>query len=179
MKIGSKTTEATRSLVLIDRDAPSLVMQAADGWIWRQRIYDGIYEDADLYLGGEEVIALANDSTATLNGVTYDIHNMPVLSDKEVKALQVDALNRKLYLVLSDGLYVANANGDALTLIVEDEVLTLLVNGERNSLYWSNSEGVNAMPLVTNPQNTISEQLRGKIHAVNDVQDVVRMVIGE
>lgn len=175
--INGKTTVASRSLTLEDHFAPSLLMESEDGTQWRQRIYEGIYEDARSFRGDEKIIEEANDSTAVLNGVTYDIHNMPVLTDKEVHALQVDPLNRKLYLILDDGVYVANANGDALTRIVEADALTLLVNTERNSLYWSESDGVKAIPLVTNPQNTISEQLRGKIHQVNDIEDVTRMMI--
>ena len=175
--IGSKTTVAERTLTLTDNDAPSLMMLTDDGQLWRQRIYDGIYESAKPYDGDKSVIAAANDSTATLNGINYDIHNMPVLTDKQISALQVDAVNRKLYLILNDGVYVANANGDALTLIAETEAQTLLIDGERNTIYWSDSEGVQAMPLVTNPQNTISEQLRSKIHTVNTVAGVQRMLI--
>ena len=175
--IGSKTTIAERTLTLTDNMAPSLLMQTSNGTLWRQRIYDGIYEVAKTFDGEQSLIEPANDSTATLNGVTYDIHNMPVLTDKDVKALQVDAINRKLYVILDDGLYIANANGDALTRIMETTAYTLLIDGERNTIYWSDAEGVQAMPLVTNPQNTISEQLRGKIHAVNTVADVQRMVL--
>ena len=177
--IGSKTTVTQRTIRLVDNEAPSLMMQTADGKLWRQRMYSGIYEAVKPYDGDPAVIESANDSTAVLNGVTYDIHNMPVLQDKEVQALQVDALNRKLYLILDDGVYVANANGDALTRIIETSAQTLLLDGTSNSIYWSDSEGVRAMPLITNPQNTVSEQTRGKIHTVNDVQDVVRMILTE
>lgn len=177
--VAGKTTVASRSLVLTDQASSSLIMQAADGTLWRQRIYNSIYEVAKLYDGAPSVIEPANDSTATLNDVKYDIHNMPVLTDKEVHALQVDASNRKLYLILDDGVYVANANGDALTRIAEAQAHTLLVDAERNALYWSEKEGVKAMPLVTNPQNIISEQLRAKIREVNNVKEVNRMLIVE
>lgn len=179
LTLSSKTTELSRTLTLVDKDAPSLAMQTAGGELWRQRIYDGIYEDARRYDGSSSIIEPANDSTAVLNGVIYDIHDMPVLTDKEVRALQVDAINRKLYLIMDDGLYVANANGDALTRIIETEALTLLIHPELNAIYWSDSEGVKAMPLVTNPQNIVSEQLRAKIHAVNRVENVERMLIAE
>lgn len=177
--ISGKTTTARRSITLVDQPAPSLTMQTGDGSMWRQRIYDGIYEVAKPYEGDPSVMDKANDSTATLNGVTYDIHNMPVLQDKTVNALQVDAINRKLYLILEDGIYVANANGDALTCIEQTEAHTLLLSAGRNAIYWSDSDGVWAMPLVTNPQNTISDQLREKIRMVNAIADVQRMLIVE
>ena len=177
--IGSKTTEARCTLTLVDNEAPSLIMQAADGTLWRQRLYDGYYESHKPYEGDASVIEPANDSTATLNGVTYDIHAMPVLADKQISALQTDAVNRKLYLIMEDGLYIANANGDALALIVETKAYTLLVDAERNSVYWSDAEGVKVVPLVTNPQNIISEQLRAKIKTVNTIQNVKRMIISQ
>ncbi len=177
--IGSKTTVTKRSVKLVDNPAPSLVMQSADGMLWRQRIYDGVFEDAKPYDGSASVIDSANDSTAVLNGVTYDIHNMPVLADKEVRALQVDGMNRKLYLILEDGVYVANANGEALERIADAMAQTLLVDNAANCIYWSEADGVKSMPLVTNPQNTISEQLRERIKQVNSVGEVERMLMVE
>ena len=175
--IGGKTTTDSRVLTLIDNEAPTLVMQTESGELWRQRIYGDIYEAVKPYDGDPQVIEQANDSTGVLNGVTYDIHNMPVLTDKTVKALQVDAVNRKLYVVLDEGLYVANANGDNLTQITDGTVLTLLIDGAQNSLYWSEGDGVRVMPLVTNPQNIIGEQLRGKIRKVNEVEKAKKMKI--
>ncbi len=177
--VGEKVTTDRRTITLIDHPAPELYMQTLDGVVWRQRIYEGMYERARRYRGDEHVIDAANDSTAVLNGVTYDIHNMPVLKDKDVLALQVDVINRKLYVILDDGLYVANANGEYLTQITDATTLTLIVDAERNSLYWSTEEGVWAMPLVTHPQNIISEQQRYKILEVNDVEAVYRMLILE
>lgn len=174
--IGDKTTHTERTLVLIDQDAPSLLMEDAYGMVWRQRMYDGVYEDAQPYDDLSELTD-ANDSTAELNGVLYDIHDMPVLTDKTVIALQIDAVNRKLYVIQPDGVYVANANGDALVQIVSTEAYTLLVDAERNCLYWSDVEGVWRMPLVSTPQNTISNQLRDRIRKVNGVEDVVKLVV--
>ena len=174
--IGTKTTEDSRTLVLIDNDAPTLLMQTYLGDLWRQRIYDGIYETPKPFDGDASLINAANDTTAVLNGVTYDIHNMPILTDKEVYALQVDAVNRKLYVILDDGLYVANANGDALTCIWNIPAGTLLVDAERNTLYWSDAAGVWSMPLVTHPQNIISEQLMNRVRQVNELL-VARMRI--
>lgn len=177
--IGSKTTVAERTLVLTDKEAPSLLLQTQQGELYRQRIYNNIYEAVKPFDGDEALILDANDSTATLNGVTYDIHNMPVLTDKQVNALQVDLINRKLYVILDDGLYVANANGDALAQIVNTPAATLLVDSKRNSLYWSDAFGVWAMPLVTHPQNILSEQTLNRIHNVNEVGGVSRMIILE
>lgn len=177
--IAGKTTEAYRTLTLVDNEAASLVMQTADGKLWRQRIYDGIYETVKPYSGDPAVIEAANDSTATLNGVTYDIHDMPVLTDKEVDALQVDAINRKLYVIMDDGVYVANANGEWLTQVMETEAQTLLLDAGQNAVYWSDNDGIWTMPLVTNPQNTISDQLREKIRMVNTIGDVQRMLVTE
>ncbi len=175
--VGDKTTVATRTLTLIDNPAPSLLMLTADGQSFRQRIYEGIYEAAKPYDGDQSVFNKANDSTATLNGVTYDKRNMPVLSDKTVKALQVDAVNRKLYVILDDGLYVANANGDNLAQITGNAAVTLLIDAERNRLYWCDADGVWAMPLVTNPQNILSEEQLSKIRSVNEVKGVNKMII--
>ena len=177
--VGGKTHQIERTIFLTDRVAPSLLMEDGLGAQWRQRIYDGIYEDARPFRGDETIIEYANDSIDMLNDVVYDIHDMPVLTDYEVHALQVDAVNRKLYLILDDGVYVANANGEALTQIIETEAITLLIHPEMNSIYWSDNEGVKGMPLVTNPLNTIGEQQREKIHAVNDVEGVTRMLISE
>lgn len=177
--IGDKTTVTQRTVVLADKESSAMTMQTADGQLWRQRIYNGIFEVAKPYDGDQKVIDAANDSTATLNGVNYDIHNMPVLTDKKVQALQVDAINRKLYLILDDGVYVSNANGEALTQIVETQAYTLLIDPERNSIYWSDDEGVKTMPLIVNPKNTISEQLLSKIHAVNTIPYVQRMTISQ
>ena len=175
--IGSKTTTAGRTITLTDNNAPTLLMQTQAGGLWRQRLYDGIYEVAKQYDGDPSAINAANDSTATLNGVTYDLQNMPVLADKGVRALQVDAVNRKLYVILDDGLYIANANGDNLTQITTTPAQTLLVDSERNSIYWSDSDGVWVMPLVTHPQNVVSEQMLNKISSVNTVSVVNRMTI--
>ena len=139
--VGGKTTTDSRTIVLVDNDAPTLVMETADGALW------------------------------------HDIHDMPVLTDKNVKALQVDAINRKLYVILDDGLYVANANGDHLEQISDTPAQTLLIDGEQNSLYWSDSKGVWVMPLVTNPQNIIGEQLREKITQVNELESVGKMTV--
>jgi hypothetical protein len=175
--IGDKIFYDERTLMLQDNPAPSLLMEVPSGRIWRQRIYEGVYETPRYFRGDEHVIEAANDSTATLNGVEYDIHNMPVLTDLNVLALQVDAINRKLYLILDDGVYVANANGDALTQITDNPAGTLLVDPERNSLYWSEAYGVWAMPLVTHPQNIISEQQFNMITLVNEIEEVGRMTI--
>jgi len=175
--IGDKTFYDQRTLTLLDNPAPSLMMQVPNGRIWRQRIYEGVYETPRYFRGDEHVIESANDSTATLNGVEYDIHNMPVLTDLNVLALQVDAINRKLYVILEDGVYVANANGDALTQITDHPAGTLLVDAERNSLYWSDEDGVWALPLITHPQNIISEQHLSQIRMVNQIENVERMVI--
>ncbi len=175
--VGGKTTTDSRTIVLVDNDAPTLVMETADGALWRQRIYNGIYESVKPYEGDPLVILEANDSLGVLNGVTYDIHDMPVLTDKNVKALQVDAINRKLYVILDDGLYVANANGDHLEQISDTPAQTLLIDSEQNSLYWSDSNGVWVMPLVTNPQNIIGEQLREKITQVNELESVEKMTV--
>ena len=179
LTIAGKTTVSSRTITLTDNEAPFILMQTADGTIWRQRIYNGTYEDARLYDGDASALQEANDSTATLNGVTYDIHSMPVLTDKQISALQVDGINRKLYLILADGVYVANANGDALTRITESLAYTLLIDGERNSIYWTTDDGVYAMPLVNNPQNIISEQILNKIKLVNTVAQVERMVTSQ
>jgi hypothetical protein len=111
--------------------------------------------------------------------VTYDIHDMPVLTDKEVYALQVDAINRKLYVIMDDGVYVANANGEWLTQVMETEAQTLLLDARQNAVYWSDNDGIWTMPLVTNPQNTISDQLREKIRMVNTIGNVQRMLVTE
>lgn len=175
--VGSKTTTDQRTITLIDNPAPSLLMLTLTGDMWRQRIYEGMYEYAKHHRGAEQLIEAANDSTAELNGVIYDIHNMPVLTDKDVLALQVDAINRKLYVILDDGLYVANANGEYLTRIWDEPCGTLLVDAERNSIYWSDLQGVWAMQLVTHPQNIISETQFSRIQSVNDVPAVCRMTI--
>jgi len=177
VSIGDKIYYDQRTLTLLDNPAPSLMMQVPSGRIWRQRIYEGVYETPRYFRGDEHVIESANDSTATLNGVEYDIHNMPVLTDLDVLALQVDAINRKLYLILEDGVYVANANGDALRQIIDTPAGTLLVDAERNSLYWSDEYAVWSMPLVTHPQNIISEQLLNQIRIVNNIEQVERMTI--
>ena len=177
--LAGKSTTDSVMLTLLDRDAASVLMQTPDGKLWRQRIYDGIYEDARPFSDDPDAILAANDSTATLNGVDYDIHNMPVLTDKEVYALQVDAVNRKIYMVLADGVYVANANGDALTPITDMQAYTLLIAGERNTIYWSTDDGVYVMPLVTNPQNIVSEQLRNKIRLINTIPAIERMITYE
>lgn len=177
--VGEKVTIDSRTITLVDNPAPELIMQAQDGVAWRQRIYEGMYERARHFRGDEHVLDAANDSTATLNGVTYDIHHMPVLTNKNVLALQVDAINRKLYVILDDGLYVANANGENLTQITDGAALTLVVDAERNSLYWSEEDGVWAMPLVTHPQNIISDMQRSRILNVNTIEAVERMLILE
>lgn len=175
--IGDKIYYDLKTLFLMDNPAPSLLMQVPDGRIWRQRIYEGMYEMPRYFRGDEHAIESANDSTAELNGVIYDINNMPVLTDVNVYALQVDAINRKLYVILDDGVYVANANGEALTQITNDPAGTLLVDAERNSLYWSEESGVWSMPLVTHPQNIISERQLNMIQMVNGVEEVTRMTI--
>ena len=177
LTIGDKTTVTERTIVLTDNEAPYVLMQAADGELWRQRIYNGTYEDARPYDGDASELDDANDSTATLNGIYYDIHDMPVLTDKQISALQVDGINRKLYLILEDGVYVANANGDNLTCITQTTAYTLLLDSERNSIYWTTDDGVFVMPIISNPQNTISEQLRNKIKCINLVAQVERMTI--
>ena len=176
ISVGSKMTEDTRTITLLDNAAPTLLMETQLGDLWRQRIYNGIYETPKPFDGDASLINEANDTIATLNGVTYDIHNMPVLQDKDVYALQVDAINRKLYVILDDGLYVANANGDALVCISDIPAGTLLVDAERNSLYWSDAAGVWSMPLVTHPQNVLSEQLINRVRQVNELL-VTRMLI--
>lgn len=175
--VGDKTTEDQRTLTLLDNPAPSLFMQTQTGELWRQRIYSGVFEYAQPYDEDASVIESANDSTAVLNGVTYDVNNMSVLTDENVLALQVDAINRKLYVILDDGLYVANANGDNLAQIWDIPAATLLVDVESNSLFWSDAYGVWTMSLVTHPQNIISDQIKARITNVNEVSVVNRMVI--
>lgn len=175
--IGTKVTTAERQIVLIDNNAPSLLMQGQVSGLWQQRIYGDIYEVAHPYEGDPSDIESANDSTAVLNGVVYDVKNMPVLQDKDVYALQVDAIHRKLYVILDDGLYVANANGDALTQIWNIPCSTLLVDTEGNKLYWSDAYGVWVLRLVTHPQNIISEQQLEQIGNLNDLGPIKRMTI--
>lgn len=170
-----KTTEDVRQLWVSDNPSSAIVMAHSDGTIYRQRIYDAVFEEPRVYPEGIEVIAAANDSVAVFNGVKYDRKNMPVLQDLEVTALQVDPMNRKIYLVLDDGLYVANANGDYLTQCADGEVYTALVSQEENCLFWSADDGVWKMPLVSHPQNILSLQAQAAKTIINDLSPIVKM----
>lgn len=172
--VGTVTTDVEKYIPIADRPSRGLVMQDSEGQVWRQRIYgNGLYEEIDYYDEGQALIGQANDTTATLNGVKYDIHNMPVLTEMTVTALGVDPINRKLYLISDGKLYVANANGDYLTELADDVMVTLLVDQPTNRVFYTAADGVMALPLVTHPTNLVPLPLAELVNIVPNIQKMM------
>lgn len=168
-----KVFEIERTLVVHAVEAPAIVMRRADGSVMRQRLING---RLDALLQGnaedEQALAIASDTSVIFNGITFYASQLPkqvpAFAHLTISHVQIDAMAQKWYIVTTDGLYVANFDGEEMVLVDADATGAICVDANRNRIYWANTNGVYAMPLVKSKNN----QFTTTAAHYNDLSDV-------
>ncbi len=147
-----------KTVNIFDVQAPSILMQIADGSVVRQRIINDRLEDISAATSLDVLaVAAASDTAVIFNGVTFYANELgttiPALADLQVAHLQIDAMAQKWYLSTNQGLVVTNFDGSDKVVIDEKASGALCVDATRNRLYWASEDGVYALPLIKSKNN--------------------------
>ena len=170
-----KTYPISRDLHIYETKAPSLVLKKVNNTVVRQRLINGYIEDptpAD----GEDIrmLELSSDTMLTFNGVTFYASQMQnIFPNQTIQRLQIDAMAQKWYITTLEGLFVANFNGNDLTLVDTEAIGGIYVDMERNRLYWATNNGLKAMPLIKSKNN----QFATTPELYNSISDIDRIVV--
>ncbi|MCQ2347409.1 MAG: PKD domain-containing protein [Paludibacteraceae bacterium] len=163
------TTLAEHTYVVNDVPARALLMQTADSTCYRQRLFDDRQEGVQAYPAGLALLRLAQDTMQTYNGKVF------LLSELQAQGYPMKGFAiayRKVY-YRNDGLYVANLDGSHTVQIDTAEIAALCVDTEDNRLYWANTNGVWALPLIGTDNNQFTTQPI----QMNNLQHVVRLTM--
>ena len=152
-------------------------MQRTNRAIVRQHLINGyISNPVD---GDEEdmqLLALTSDTLLTYNGVTFRASKMQdIFPAMQVERMQLDAIAQKWYITTTEGLFVANFDGQHMAAIDAQAIGALYVDAARNLLYWASSEGLKSMPLIKSKNN----QFATSPILYNSLSDIDRIVVNE
>jgi PKD repeat protein len=160
LKLTQKKVEydITKELTIYDTKAPAMVMHLSDGKAMHQRIINDRMEDVQKATSADEqLIAASNDTVVNFNGVDFYASKMSELiagfAGMQIDHIQLDAMKQKWYVSTPDGLLVANFDGSEQVVVDAAATGAVFVDAERNRLYWANTQGVWAMPLVKSRNN--------------------------
>ena len=150
-------------------------MCKTDHTIFRQRLINDRIEKPSTNTTSEDsyVIEHACDTAVTFNGTTFYAsqlsNQIPGFAELQVQRIQMDAMAQKWYLTTSDGLWVANFDGNCLVPIDPTATGAIYVDANRNRLYWASNSGTYAMPLIKSKNNrfTTEPQQYNDINTVN------------
>lgn len=138
--------------------APAVVMQTTDQTILRQRLFETRIEDCKPAVQEDYAyIQQANDTSITFNGTTFYAstlaNTISGFNGLDIQHIQLDAMAQKWYITTSQGLFVANFDGAERVLIDESATGAIYIDVTRNRIYWANSNGLQAMPLIKSKNN--------------------------
>lgn len=157
--------------------APAIVMQLQNETVWRQRIINERLEitaQESQLQEDKEILSTHSDTCVTFNGESFYASKMgEIFPARQVQRLQIDAMAQKWYITTPEGLYVANINGQNLTLIDTEASGALHVDAMRNLIYWATPSGLKAMALVKSKNN----QFATTPILYNDLSDIDRIVV--
>ena len=147
-----------KSLLVHPVKAPSILMRTTDNTIVRQRL---INERLEPVSEGSEadkaIVNQTNDTVVTFNNVTFYASQMadkvPGFAGMQIQHMQMDAMAQKWYVTTTNGLMVANINGGDIVTIDAQATGAIYVDAERNRIYWANTDGLYAMPLIKSKNN--------------------------
>lgn len=171
----NKTYPIARDLHIYETKAPAIIMQMANNTVMRQRMINTYIEDPiDVDSEDIHLFEVLSDTMVTFNGVTFYASQMQdILPNQAIERLQIDAMAQKWYFITTEGLFVANFNGDNIVSVDADATGGVYVDIERNRLYWATNSGLKAMPLIKSKNNqfaTIPE-------LYNSISDIDRIVV--
>ena len=170
-----KTYPISRDLYIYETKAPALILKKVNNTVVRQRLINGYIEDPTA-ADSEDVhlLELSSDTMLTFNGVTFYASQMQdIFPNQTIQRLQIDAMAQKWYITTAEGLFVANFNGNDLTLVDAEATGGIYVDMERNRLYWATNNGLKAMPLIKSKNN----QFATTPELYNSISDIDRIVV--
>lgn len=174
---GDKQYSIERTWYVYESLAPALLMMCSDGTMWRQRLIGDYREDvlADESEENRQLLLAMCDTVAEYNDTVFTLTRLQDIIGEPLRHIQMDKIARKWYFISADGLCVANFNGTSS--VTEKRCIdstatgAFYVDNMRNLLYWANSNGVWAMPLVKAMDNKyVTEPVQ-----YNSQSDVVRI----
>lgn len=155
----NKPYNVTRTLHIHESKAPAVVLQLTDKSIVRQRIINERWEEVQTNLLESNVLLLnqTSDTIVNFNNTTFYAGQMSgIFPNQQIMRLQLDAIAQKWYVTTADGLFVANFDGQYMTLIDTDAIGAIYVDPLRNIILWATQDGLKAMPLVKSKNNQFS-----------------------
>lgn len=176
IKQNEKEYSVSRDLYIHETKAPAIVMQLADYTVKRQRIIESRLETVQNNLVEENVVLLnnSNDTIVHFNGVTFYASQMSsIFPNYEVKRIQLDAMAQKWYITTTEGLFVANFNGEDMVCIDAEAYGAVYVDMYRNLVLWATPSGLKAMALVKSKKNQFSTTPI----LYNEISDIDRIVV--
>lgn len=165
----------SRKLFVYKTKAPSIVMQLTNHTVKRQHLINGYLEDP-MDGDGEDVrmIELSSDTVVTFNGKSFYASRMQdIFPTQQIGRLQIDAMAQKWYVITTEGLFVANFDGQNMQCIDATATGGICVDDNRNMLYWATPEGLKAMSLVKSKNNQFSTTPI----LYNTISDIDRIVV--
>ena len=153
-----KVYNAEKDLAIHNVKAPAILMRQADKSVMRQRMIDDRLEAVSAGTAEDKALmADACDSVVVFNGVTFYASQMsqliPGFAEMDILHMQMDAMAQKWYVATADGLFVANMDGSDIVSVDATATGAVYVDASRNRVYWANTTGVYAMPLVKSKNN--------------------------
>lgn len=138
--------------------APAVVFRHADNQVYRQRMIADRVEQVQQGNADDELqLTLTKDTMVVFNGIVYYASQLDNqfagFSGMQISHIQLDAMAQKWYVVTPDGLFVTNFDGTQQVRIDSTATGAIYVDANRSRVYWANSEGLYAMPLVKSKNN--------------------------
>lgn len=169
-----KVYSPEKTFDIYETKAPAIVMGRTKMPL-RQRMINGYLEEPiDANSEDKNLLQSSSDTTVTFNGVTFYASKMQaIFPNHTILRLQMDKVEQKWYITTPEGLYVANFNGQHITLIDPEATGAIYVDAQRNRLYWATNSGLKAMPLIKSKNN----QFATTPELYNNISDIDRIVV--
>lgn len=175
--------DTTRVYEVKDRQGQALLMLNKNGEYRRQRLFFNILKEETqereedvtelTYAEGKRLLDTEQDTIQTYNGREFKLSELQAILPSMV-GFKIG--RNKVYFRTTEGLYVANLNGEHVEPICGEPVLAIytdVVTGAER-VYWATSGAVYQMPLVGQPDNKFDID---KIELMNVETDVVRLAL--
>ncbi len=175
--------DTTRVYEVKDRQGQALLMLNKNGEYRRQRLFFNILKEETqeraedvtelTYAEGKRLLDAEQDTIQTYNGREFKLSELQAILPSMV-GFKIG--RNKVYFRTTDGLYVANMNGEHVQPICGEPVWAIytdVVTGAER-VYWATSSAVYQMPLVGQPENNFDID---KIELMNLEAEVVRLAL--
>lgn len=183
LEMHGKQWDTTRVYEVKDRQGQALLMLNKQGEYRRQRLFFNFLTKetqerteavSDLtYAEGKALLDAEQDTIQTYNGREFKLSELQAILPSMV-GFKIG--RNKVYFRTTDGLYVANMNGEHVQPICGEPVRAIytdVVTGAER-VYWATSSAVYQMPLVGQPENNFDID---KIELMNLEAEVVRLAL--